>query len=73
MLPGTQLPAYTITNMRLDWADMFGKGVKVGLFVKNLANKLYYTGGSAGAEDFSVESATFGAPRTFGVAVRQDF
>lgn len=73
VLPGTQLPAYTITNMRLDWADMFGKGVKVGLFVKNLANKLYYTGGSAGAEDFSVESATFGAPRTFGVAVRQDF
>jgi iron complex outermembrane receptor protein len=59
--------------MRLEWADMFGKGVKVGLFVKNLTNRLYYTGGSAGAEDFSVESATFGAPRTFGVVVRQEF
>jgi iron complex outermembrane receptor protein len=73
VLPGTELPAYTLVNMRLDWADIFGKRVKVGLYVKNLANKLYYTGGSAGAEDFSVESATFGAPRTFGVAVREDF
>lgn len=73
VLPGTQLPAYTLVNMRLDWADMMGTGVKVGLFVKNLANKLYYTGGSAGAEDFSVESAAFGAPRTFGVSIREDF
>lgn len=72
--PGTQLPAYQIANMRLDWADMFGKqGVKVSLFVKNLTDKLYYTGGSAGAQNFSVESATFGMPRTYGVAVRADF
>lgn len=73
VLPGTELPGYTITNMRLEWADMYGKGIKVGLFVKNLTNRLYYTGGSAGAEDFSVESAAFGAPRTFGIAVREDF
>jgi iron complex outermembrane receptor protein len=71
--PGTQLPAYQIVNMRLDWAEMFGKGVKVSLFVKNLADKLYYTGGSAGAQNFSVESATFGLPRTYGVAIRADF
>ena len=71
--PGTQLPAYQIVNMRLDWADMFGKGVKVSLFVKNLADKLYYTGGSAGAQNFSVESATLGLPRTYGVAIRTEF
>ena len=28
---------------------LFGKNVKVSLFVKNLTDKLYYTGGSAGA------------------------
>jgi iron complex outermembrane recepter protein len=71
--PGTQLPAYTLANMRLDWADMFGKDVKVSLFVKNLTDKLYYTGGSPGAQNFSVESATFGMPRTYGVAIRTDF
>jgi iron complex outermembrane receptor protein len=73
VLPGTELPAYTVVNMRLDWGNMYGKGIKLGVYVKNLANRLYYTGGSAGAEDFSVESATFGAPRTYGVAIRQDF
>ena len=73
VLPGTELPPYTVINMRLDWADFWGKGVKVGLFVKNLANKYYYTGGSSGALDWSDNSATFGAPRTFGIAIRQDF
>jgi iron complex outermembrane receptor protein len=71
--PGTQLPAYTLLNMRLDWAEMFGKGIKISLFAKNLTDKLYYTGGSAGAQNFSVESATFGMPRTYGIAVRADF
>jgi iron complex outermembrane receptor protein len=73
ILPGTQIPTYTLINMRLDWADMLGKRLKVGLFVKNLANRLYYTGGSGSASDYSVNSATFGEPRTFGIAIRQDF
>jgi iron complex outermembrane receptor protein len=71
--PGTQLPAYTLLNMRLDWANIFGKDIKAGVFVKNLTNKLYYTGGSAGAQNFSVESAGFGQPRTYGVSVRTAF
>lgn len=71
--PGTQLPAYTLVNMRLDWANMFDSRVKASLFVKNLTDKLYYTGGSAGAQNFSVESAGFGSPRTYGVALRVDF
>ena len=53
--PDTDLPAYTLLNMRLDWANMFG------------------TGGTAGAQNFSNNSATFGAPRSYGVAVRVDF
>jgi iron complex outermembrane recepter protein len=72
--PGTQLPQYTLVNARLDWADIFGKqGVKVGFFIKNLTDRLYYTGGSAGAQNYTVESATYGMPRTYGVIVRADF
>jgi iron complex outermembrane receptor protein len=71
--PGTRLPGYELVNMRLDWANMFGSNVKGGIFVKNLTDKLYYTGGSAGAQNFSVESATFGSPRTYGVSMRIDF
>jgi iron complex outermembrane recepter protein len=71
--PGTELPSYTLLNMRLDWAEIFGSNVKVSLYGKNLTDKLYYTGGSAGAQNFSVESATFGMPRTYGIAIRADF
>lgn len=71
--PGTELPSYTLVNMRLDWAEMFGSNVKVSLYGKNLTDKLYYTGGSAGAQNYSVESATFGVPRTYGIAIRTDF
>ena len=71
--PGTELPSYTLVNMRLDWAEMFGSRVKLSVYGKNLTDKLYYTGGSAGAQNFSVESATFGMPRTYGIAIRADF
>jgi len=67
------LAAMFSVNMRLDWNNIFGSNVKGGLFVKNLTDKLYYTGGSAGAQNFSVESATFGQPRTYGVSMRVDF
>jgi iron complex outermembrane receptor protein len=71
--PGTKLPSYTLLNMRIDWAEMFGSRIKVSLYGKNLTEKLYYTGGSAGAQNFSVESATFGMPRTYGIAIRTEF
>lgn len=71
--PGTKLPGYTLVNMRLDWNNMFGSAVKASAFVKNLTDELYYTGGSAGAQNYSVESATFGLPRTYGVQLRVDF
>lgn len=71
--PGTRLPRYALLNMRLDWANMFGSKIKAGVFVKNLTDKLYYSGGSAGAQNFSEESASFGQPRTFGVELRADF
>ncbi|MDE2410273.1 MAG: TonB-dependent receptor [Sphingomonadales bacterium] len=71
--PGTLIPAYTLVNARLDWGNMFGSRVKGSLFVKNLGDKLYYTGGEAGAQNFSMESATFGSPRTYGAVLRIDF
>ena len=71
--PGTELPPYTLLNMRLDWGDMFGKGVKVSLFVKNVTGRLYYSGGDSGNQGYSVTLAGFGMPRTYGVVIREDF
>jgi iron complex outermembrane receptor protein len=71
--PGTTLPAYTLVNARLDWSNMFKTKLKGSLFVKNMFDTLYYTGGSAGAQNFSNESASFGLPRTYGIQIRIDF
>lgn len=71
--PGTRLPGYGLVNMRLDWNDMFGSRVKASLFVKNLGDRLYYTGGTAGAQNYSLEAASFGMPRTYGMQLRVAF
>jgi iron complex outermembrane recepter protein len=74
LTPGTALNSYGIVNMRLDWSDPFQlKGLTTSLYVKNLTNKLYYTGGSGAAQDSSTESAVFGQPRMYGVNLKYSF
>ncbi len=72
--PGTEVPGYAVVNMRLDWADLLGaQGLTASLFAKNLANKLYYTGGNPGAQDESVEAVNVAPPRTYGLILRYSF
>lgn len=71
--PGTLLPSYALVNMRLDWENMFSSKLTTSLFVKNLANKLYFTGGSPNAQLTSSEQADFGMPRIFGAAFKVVF
>jgi iron complex outermembrane receptor protein len=60
--------------MRLDWSDLLGaQGLTASLFVKNLANKLYYTGGNPGAQDESVEAVNVAPPRMYGLILRYAF
>jgi iron complex outermembrane recepter protein len=71
--PGSRIPRYTLVNMRLDWTTMFGSTVSTGLFVRNLTNKIYYTGGLPQVQNFSSNSAAYGAPRQFGAVVKVGF
>lgn len=71
--PAGRLPGYALVNMRVDWIDMLETGLKSSIFVKNLTGRVYYTGGTAGADGLPVETAVFGAPRTYGVSLRTDF
>jgi iron complex outermembrane recepter protein len=72
--PGSQVPGYALVNMRLDWANPFGaKGWTVGAFVKNLADRLYYLGGTGSAQATSFEAALPGPPRTYGLVLRYAF
>jgi iron complex outermembrane receptor protein len=74
LTPGNRIPGYALLNMRLSWSDPFRlQGLTVSPFVKNLADKLYYIGGSAAAQATSLEYTDFGLPRTYGVLVKYDF
>ena len=52
---------------------MFGSGVSTGMFVRNLTDKIYYTGGLPETQNFSSSSIAYGLPRQFGVVVKADF
>jgi iron complex outermembrane receptor protein len=74
LTPGDVIPGYALINMRLSWTDpLRTHGLTVSAFVKNLANKLYYTGGQAGAQATSLSSLDYGLPRTYGAVIRYDF
>jgi iron complex outermembrane receptor protein len=69
--PGTKIDGYTLVNMRLDWEEpLRATGLTASVFVKNVGNELYYTGGAPGAQVAGLVSAVYGLPRTYGVDLR---
>lgn len=65
------IPAYGVANASLDWDRFVGSPVDVSLFVTNIADRTYKTGGIGFGLGF-VES-TYGDPRMFGIRVKFHF
>ncbi|WP_231923288.1 TonB-dependent receptor [Sphingobium cloacae] len=63
--PDTYLPSYKLVNARLEWKDIVGSPMSWALFVKNLTNQGYYTGGNA-LVPFGTNGAVPGEPRMYG-------
>jgi iron complex outermembrane receptor protein len=74
LTPADAIPGYALLNMRLSWADPLRiRGLALSPFVKNLTNKLYYSGGSAAVQATSINYVNYGLPRTYGILLRYDF
>jgi iron complex outermembrane recepter protein len=73
IIPGARLPGYGLINMRYDWSHMFGSGLSLGIFAKNLANRGYYVGGLAQGSSLGVNAATVGVPRMYGLELNYSF
>jgi iron complex outermembrane receptor protein len=71
--PGTELPGYTIVNMRLSWNNIRGTKASAAIYVKNIANDLYYVSGYALGASAGVNTAYPGAPRTLAGEVSMKF
>jgi iron complex outermembrane receptor protein len=71
--PGTRLPGYGVLNLRYDWHGVFGTGLTVSGFAKNVLNHGYYTGGESFGADFGLNAAAPAEPRTYGAELTYRF
>ena len=68
----SKIKSFDIFNLNLDWKDIGGQSVDLGLFVNNLTNKKYYVFSTALEESGFVSSYT-GQPRMFGAQLKVRF
>ena len=72
--PGDTVPGYTLVNLRADWVDPFGSdGITASVFVKNVTDTYYFTGGGGGVQANGTNSLNLGMPRTWGVQLKAAF
>lgn len=63
----------SLVNARVDWEDVLGRPLDVGLFVRNAFDETYLTGGIALQQQLGFTHASVGEPRTYGASVRYRF
>ena len=71
--PNTTLPAYTLVNARLTWSEIMHTGLSASVFVRNLGNKQYFSGGNAASNGGNTNVVNPGLPRMWGGELRFDF
>ncbi|RYH13296.1 MAG: TonB-dependent receptor [Alphaproteobacteria bacterium] len=72
--PGDKLDGYELLNGRIDWENPVGlEGWTASFFVKNITDKRYFIGGGGGIQLYSINSAIFGQPQTYGGVLRYSF
>jgi iron complex outermembrane receptor protein len=71
--PGTSLKGYTTVNLRYSWNEIMNSKVSAGVFVRNVADKLYYVSGYALGASAGLNTAYPGEPRTFGAELSVKF
>lgn len=71
--PGTDIPGYTLVNLRLSLSNIGGSGITAAVFARNLFNKRYYAGGNSIGPTLGVNTSVPGRPRFLGGELRFDF
>jgi iron complex outermembrane receptor protein len=71
--PDTGLNGYDTIGLRYNWKDIRQSRVSAALYVRNLADKLYYVSGYALGASAGLNTAYPGEPRTFGAELSVKF
>ncbi len=67
------IAGYTLLNARLDYSHVAGSPISVGLFVRNLTDKLYSLSRISVLDVGGYDVSQYGDPRTYGVAAKVEF
>jgi iron complex outermembrane recepter protein len=67
------LPATNLLNLNLNWNDVAGKGIDLGLFATNVTKQNYWTANAGLLSSTGGDSIFLGEPRVFGARVRVHF
>ncbi|MCK9541460.1 MAG: TonB-dependent receptor [Novosphingobium sp.] len=71
---GTLVPGYHIVNARLDWREVGGLPLDLGVYVNNLADKDYIVAGlGLYGSTLGYNSVVYGQPRTYGLSLTWRF
>jgi len=74
LLGTSQMNGYTTADLRVELANILGKGVDVTLYVRNLTDTDYNFGSSSSsANALGVQSFIHAPPRNYGISVRYNF
>ena len=71
--PNTTLPGYALVNARLTLSEIMGTGLSASVFVRNLGNRQYFSGGNAASNGGNTNVVNPGLPRMWGAELRFQF
>nr|WP_293985699.1 TonB-dependent receptor [Sphingobium sp.] len=69
----TSLPAYDLVNARLDWRNVAGRPMDIGIYVTNAFKENYQAIGAVSGGGLGFNTAIYGAPRQYGLTLRYRF
>ncbi|HLG88212.1 MAG TPA: TonB-dependent receptor [Alphaproteobacteria bacterium] len=71
--PDIFIPSYGLLNLNLDWKNIAGWPVDLGLYATNTLDRLFKIGQGSYYSSLGVITTTYGEPRMYGVTLRYRF
>jgi iron complex outermembrane recepter protein len=73
IVPNARIAGYKLVNVRAEWTNMLGTGIKAAVYASNLTNKEYEAGGFPLGAVIGGNSTLPGTPRMYGLELGIEF
>jgi iron complex outermembrane recepter protein len=73
IVPNARIAGYKLVNVRAEWSNMLGSGIKAAIYASNLTNKKYEVGGFPLSAVVGANSTLPGTPKMYGLELGIEF